>query len=298
MTPSTELNFGDLELLHQWLTSTCKAHGQLPEMTVHIQSTILPLAQAHPFVMHGILAMAATHLSRLRPSRQKHYSVAAARHHENGLPDFQSALQDINRTNCHAVMSFSKTLLWCSIANGGSYNEQRNSSSRENWLPQWFHLLRGSCLVVETSRPWIQDGPHVLYDLDDTADCSKNPDVQQISKLMSQVPQLTDHPLCMTVLAVLRESFARASMHHHSTPVRNAINFWISSLPDEYIELLQGKELWALIVLAHFCVLFYRFETAWYMKAQATRLMLMITESLDPTWKRWIEWPGQEVGIE
>ena len=29
------------------------------------------------------------------------------------------------------------------------------------WLPEWFHLLRGSCLLVHSAQEWIKDGPYV-----------------------------------------------------------------------------------------------------------------------------------------
>lgn len=294
----TELNLGDLELLHQWITSTCIGPGQLPEVTAHVQKTIVPLGQAYPFVMRGILAMAATHLGRLRPERQSHYIMLAAMNHDISLPEFQSALQHISAENCLAVISYSKCLLWCSIVgNGSSKSTITISETKTSWLPQWFDLLRGSCLIVESCRAWIKGGPHVMPRLGATVDCAANSDDAHIRTLISDLQVLPECSSWMTVFDSLRDAFALASMRHLNTPTRNAINYWIGSLSDDHIKSLQEKEPWALVALAHFCVLLDRLETESFPDGHAKKLMLIITESLDVHWKRYIRWPCEEIGF-
>lgn len=299
ISPSSELDIGDLELLHQFLTFTCKATAQLPEVTAQVQRSILPMAQAYPFVMRGVLAMAAIHLSRLRPSRQEHYAMMAAQHHSKAFPEFQSALQNITEENCHALISFSKRLLWCSMAREESSDGRRVASKgADSWLPSWFHLLRGSCYLVEFARPWIEGDVNICPPAESPVDYSETSAHQQVVSLMSELLPMAQSTSCETVLTALQESFARAAMRHQNTPYRHAINFWVGSLPDDYVESLQKKEPWALVVLAHFCVLFHRSETVWFMRGHAMRLMLSITECLDPSWKRFIQWPCEELGIE
>jgi hypothetical protein len=79
--------------------------GQRYDITTQVQATVPRLGLAYPLVMHGILAMAATHLSRLRPSRQCHYAMIAASKHSVSIPEFRSALGSINERNCDAVAS-------------------------------------------------------------------------------------------------------------------------------------------------------------------------------------------------
>lgn len=299
MPPSPELNLGDLELLHQYLTSTCVAIGQLPEITARIQITVPSLAQTYPFVMHGILAMAAVHLSRMRPSRQLHYDMLAAKHHNEALPGFRSTLQNLNEENCIALITFSKGLVWCSLASDASSNQvKKPAGMKADWLPQWFRLLHGSCQIVKASRIWIKNGPHALRQSCNATDEPSDPADDKILTLMKQLAPVSEESLCKTIIAALRESFVRASMSHHNTPFRNAINFWIDSLPDEYIELLERKEPWALIVLAHFCVLLHRSEILWFMKGHATYLLISISESLNEKQRHYIKWPCEELGIK
>lgn len=304
ISPSRDLNLSDLELLHQYLTSTCKATSQLPEVTAHIQTTIPRLAQDHPFLMRGILAKAAIHLSWLQPNRKSHYAALASNHHGLGLPAFRAALQNMTPDNCDALISYSKGLVWCAFAWHESFSTNTQAASsvgNVSWLPQWFNLLRGSCLIVEASRRWTANCLYALPPaLDDITEFFSSVDGCRISALKLRLFSTVLFPTCEAVtsaLAALEYSFALASMRHHNTPFRNAINYWGGALQNDYITLLQEKEPWALIVLAHFCVLVHRSETRWFMKGHGARLLQSISDRLDVQWHEYLQWPLEEIRV-
>ena len=309
--PAASLNLEDLELLHHYVMYTCIATSQLPEMTTYKQKIVPELAQENPFAMYGILAMAATHLSRLRPQQHMHYSILAASRHQAAIPSFRSALQKIDEKNFQALISYSKSLVWCSFAEDEASLQQAQSEDRGkdevsgNWLPRWFKLLHGSCQIVAASRSWIHEGPHVLQSLQDlsTQECSGQAfvDCDRIDGLVGRLlPRIrrADSMAFRTVVSNLRESFVRASFHGHNTPLRNAMNFWVGHLPEEYQLLLQKKESWSLVILAHFCILVHRSETVWFMEGHAVRLLRRIHSLLESDWGEFIGWPCQELGFD
>lgn len=100
-----------------------------------------------------------------------------------------------------------------------------------------------------------------------------------------------------TVLSTLRESFTRASVQALNTPLSNAMNSWVGCLPDEYMVLLQASEPWAIVALAHFCVLVHRSETVWFMKGNANQLLQQIIDNLKEPWGVFIEWLRKECGV-
>lgn len=51
----------------------------------------------------------------------------------------------------------------------------------------------------------------------------------------------------------------------------------------------------ALIVLAHFCVLFHRSETHWFMKGNGARLLQSISERPDIRWHEYHKWPLEDI---
>lgn len=250
--------------------------------------------------MRGILAKAAVHLSWLRPTQQQHYTLLAARHHGRALPEFRSTLQRLDAHNYSAVIAYSFSLVWCAFARHTMSSTDgliSQNPRKDDWLPEWFSLLRGSCVLVNSCRVWIKTGTHVLPELGDSFSSSQSLDNDRILDLTIRLVPLSEPSLCEKVLSTLRHSFALASMHDQNTPLRNAVNFWIGALPDQYLILLKGGEPWALVVMAHFCVLVHRSETRWFMKGHAAQLLQKIVERLGNSWEEYLQWPCEEVGV-
>lgn len=251
--------------------------------------------------MRGILAKAAIHLSWLRPSQKAHYTSLAANHHGAALPEFRSNLQKLSEQNFRALILYAKGLLWCSFSGFGTFHpcEQTNSfETDDDWLPQWFNLLRGSCQVVECCKPWIEKGSYFLSPPpDDLSFFLSSADNHRLAALKRTLVPLVESSLCETVLSALQGAFARASMRHHNTPLRNATNFWVGTISDEYLSEVRKQEPWALVVMTYFCILVYRSETQWFMRGHASDLLLSILKRLPPQWKAYTSWPREEIGI-
>lgn len=300
VSPSPELlNLRDLELLHHYMTSTSFVTSQVPEATAQAQVAVPLLAQTHPYVMHMILAKAAVELAWLLPHQRKHYMVLAAQHHRTALPDFRASLQDLTCENHRAVIIFAKGLVWSSFAWLEPFaSHQQAGSPLNEWLPTWFHLLRGSCKIVEACKKWISPGLYILPPpLDDLTEFLDGADSSRIMALQSHLSFITDSSICQNAISTLHEAFARASMSHHNTPLRNAMNFWVGGLPDEYFVALRQGEVWALIIMAHFCILVARSEAKWYMRGHAVEFLTSIKDRVPDSWKSYIEWPCRELGV-
>lgn len=299
-SPVLDLNLEDLELLHQYVTSSSFATSQLPQATAQMQHTIPQLAQSHPFLMRGLLAKAAVHLSWLNASRRQHYLQLAAKHHCAALPAFRSALDGMSEANHFALIVYSKQLVWCSFAwyDASSHRDQSTlGSSGSNWLPNWLLLLRGSCLIVKACTPWISKDTYVLPSrLGDASTYHNSPDRRQLLELRSQLIAVLS-PADDFVLQALEEAFALASLTHENTPLRSAMNHWVGALSNDYIAALQQGEQVPLILLAHFCVLVSRSETRWFMKGHGLALLQSINERLNDRYKQYIGWPCAEVGL-
>lgn len=294
------LNLEDLELLHQYITSTCIATSQRPEVTTEIQQSVPQLAEKNPFVMHGILAKAAIHLSRLRPARQRHYFLLAAKHHGHALPEFRSALQEINEDNYSALITYSFTLVWCAFAGypvSFASEGVLQSIGGVRWLPGWFCLLRGSCLIVQSCAAWNRSATHVPPQADDWSTFLRSHDNHRLNVLRADLMSTSQAPTYGRILSILHHSFILASMHHQNTPLRKAINFWVGNLPSEYFRELQREDPWALVLMAHFCIIVHRSETRWFMRGQAAQLLQAIVDRLHGSWHRHILWPIEAVGL-
>jgi hypothetical protein len=77
---TTELNLGDLELLHNWTTGAYVGFGDKERDEKLWQGKIPRMALTHPFLMRGIIAVSALHLGRMKPEEKPRYLSIAAYH--------------------------------------------------------------------------------------------------------------------------------------------------------------------------------------------------------------------------
>lgn len=95
------LNELDKLLFHHYVNSTSWsiAHSNTEHMW---QATVLELASQHPFLLHGILAVAALHLAHNQLANND--LVIRASHHQSiAMPLFRTAISNPTKENCDAV---------------------------------------------------------------------------------------------------------------------------------------------------------------------------------------------------
>jgi hypothetical protein len=67
------------------------------------QNVVVEIGFRHHFLLHGILAVAATHKASIYPSEREDLMVQAASHIEIGLRDFRKCLEDTVPATCVPV---------------------------------------------------------------------------------------------------------------------------------------------------------------------------------------------------
>jgi hypothetical protein len=104
------LNLTDLELLHNYTTSTAFTLHTDPALKVLWRINVAQLGFQNDFVMRGILALSALHLARFRPERRDFYMSQALTQHQAGLRMTTGLLASITKENCSAVGNLSSSL--------------------------------------------------------------------------------------------------------------------------------------------------------------------------------------------
>lgn len=109
----------DLELLHHFTTSTCRTFSTdatRADRQRLWQVEVPRQAFAHVFLLHQILAIAASHLAHLHPRSRRAYSLRASHHQSLALQGMRAALAHISPANCHALFAASSLLFIASLA--------------------------------------------------------------------------------------------------------------------------------------------------------------------------------------
>ncbi|KAL8863637.1 MAG: hypothetical protein Q9178_000320 [Gyalolechia marmorata] len=300
-----DLHMGDLEVLHQFVTSTCYTTSNRSESHELWRITVPKEGFHHDFLMRGILAIAALHLSHLRPDSAAEYQNIAHSHQDKALSTFQTAMTNMNEMNCHAFFALSSLIVVYAFASPRKpgtlafTDDSQDSPGEASWLP----LIRGVNSILQQVWPWVESGP--LRGL-------LQPGV--INTLDVRLPKAASHQLkelaglCETAtggeeaVAAYRDAvkalqkcyakiFTRASVE---CEIGTAFT-WPVEVPDKFIQLLNARAPEALVILAHYCVVLHHLDDYWWMKGWAAHVMGNIYNELNASWREWIQWPQETI---
>jgi hypothetical protein len=298
----------DLDLLKHFKSSTYLDIGHSPASRKLWQTTIPLLAYDHSFLMHGILACSALHLAYLNPLEQKRYKVTAAYHQNRALPEFRSAIVDVNENTYDALFAFSQLLIIYCFASEGQDNDLPLLRQRHDLgLPDWLYIIRGNCTIFKTVRQNIEQGPLKGLKLEGTdkevlSSVSENPEhARRLGGLLAAISRVTEVSLSPLPGALLELSRAFSNPYaagsHSLFTMWTAVYIWPVQVSQEYLDLLKDKDPAALILLAHYCILLARLDSHWYMSGYSKNLFSRIYNQLDQEWRQLLYWPLEEIGL-
>lgn len=307
---TSQLNLQDLELFHHHITSTCFTLSPTPTDIERAQITIPRMALEYPFLMHGLLSVAAIHLSHLKPEQQEYYALQAAYHQDLALPVYRSMVAQVDRQNCQAVFAFSSTILQYSMASTQSSDFFLAARPEvADGVPDWLRLLRGKRALFTLIWGWIEDTHpqtgQLMPQIKVPIDLTVNPDDRQLVALLPLLsPSVNDSPererelrIYRATLQELRLMFSMPYAPDSTINVTMAAFLWAVRVSDEYVELLSHWKPEALILLAFHCVLLDKSKSRWFIGGHALGMLSVIHRHLDDDWRTWLEWPITEVGL-
>ncbi|KAK2743697.1 hypothetical protein FQN55_007100 [Onygenales sp. PD_40] len=302
--PSSGLDVIDLELLHHYTTFTYKTlpSGAAPDQHELWQIQVVQLGFQHEFLLRGILAVAALHLSYLRPNRRESLALRASTHQSIAVRSFHEALNNVDPSNCVAIFAFSCIIVALTFA---APKSPENGVQKE--LFDWFYMVRGCNSVLQTQwgtlsrsflAPLLKKGmmhetaaSHTVRDADRVTDllrlCSREnliQDRETANAYALAIHELLNAYTQVSILTERRQDFV---------PV---IFVWPIAIPQAYLMLLGERKPEALVILAHYSVLLARVDDQWYMEGWARYLVRQIETALGEEWASWLEWPKEVTG--
>jgi len=265
------------------------------------------LAMQHHFLMRGIFAVSALHLSHLQPNRSESLLITAAEYQQTALQAYRSILNNVNKDNCNAIFAFS-ALVVCYAFGSPKSSEDLLLTGNDNTqaVPDWLHFLRGTYSLLSSSWEWIQHGAMapLIEPVHRSPIISDGIDDEYLSKLIPllepETMESVDHreksQIYLAALQDLRTVFEKSyPLENPKHCLRWASFDWPVRVSEDFIKLLNDREPKALILLAHHCVLLKREEPCWYLDGHAHRLLDTIEAMLAADMRGWIAWPCEQI---
>ena len=258
--------------------------------------------------MHGILACSALHLAYKHPAQQGQYLIQASSHQDVAVPQFRSAIDNVNKDNCHSIMVFSHLLVIYSFALE-SQDERLLivDGNGPDVLPSWLYFLRNGCSMVCSFWGDISNGPtaELANQWEVPIEIPEDTKSPLIDYLLSVIPsQGSEHAwpedICSlyTDTAVeLGRAFMCTDTLDEKLTTWDALRLWPMLISVEYMNLLNNRHPGALVLLSHFCIILQKLDSHWYIEGRAKKLLSTILQRLDVKWHCFLKWPLEEIGI-
>jgi hypothetical protein len=271
-------------------------HNMLPEQ-----------ASRNPFLMHGVLALSASHLRYSRPQEEHKWSLLISHHQNLALPGFREELSRLSEQNCIALFAMASLCVVISmsaIAHGSS--AQDDPASQLDAVVQMIVLTRGLWTSLQSVWSFLMRPPMDV--LTRGTSIEKYGDYTLPDELASQIQKLRG--LCgrpnidgnafqayMAAIKRLEEVFKDLLFLDSADRDENGLVMkWAVSSRPAYTSLVSDRDPTALIILAHYVMLHASLKR-WYSDGFCNRAMQAIVDNLPDSIevKDLLEWPMQQV---
>ncbi|KAL1591360.1 hypothetical protein SLS60_012059 [Paraconiothyrium brasiliense] len=170
-----------MSLLHHWILSTSQTISESVILDSYWQTVFPQIAFLHPFVMHGILSIAALHLGYLQGANKERRMIDAARHHNVALQGFREHLARPSDDNSDALFACaSLNLLYVfglPIQRHDRQHGEAEPASRISRIlgAEWIPMSRGVEAVLQSVYDRVRLGPlRAMLDLRNWVELSPN----------------------------------------------------------------------------------------------------------------------------
>ncbi|KAJ5691085.1 hypothetical protein N7488_011820 [Penicillium malachiteum] len=293
------LDMKQLELVLQWINETHKLPARNEETRKVLEKIVLQEALTTPFLMHGILAISALHLSHLRrDDRHEMWLDIAIAHKNTALAMFSEQLQNIGQSNAKAMMIFAGLAFAFSMATALNLDTTEDGPGL-NSLTNVFQLARGVQTIVNEAGSSLKESEFApLFDI-------TPPDVSIPARVIAALDQLDQ---LQAQCSEADPSIDSAAYAHAIQRMRRLVAFtfdspmsmtmaggWAISCPPAFLDDLNSRRPLALVVLAHYCVFLHMGRGNWSIGSWGYKVFSEITQELEPHWHPHIEWAARHI---
>ncbi|KAK0108756.1 hypothetical protein ONS96_002601 [Cadophora gregata f. sp. sojae] len=296
--PFPSSNPKSLELFHHYNQRTSTTLGRAGKMDLWL--IIIPrIALSHEFLMHGLLAVSALHLSTVQPSRKEELVNFASRSESLALPTFRELIKRHDPEDVSAVFAFAGFMIPYMLAVSGVLGVSSMGIPSLD-KPHWFMMARGLIDLLRKNWSALEQGPFasVLISTALPVEKSWNPDDAHLAEVQLKWEKersesdVDDEGLVewIKTLDELRRVCSLPFVPYQTLTIMSAVYFWPGMVSSEYMKLIYERRPEALVVLALYCVLLKQADWIWFLRAVGEKLLDAIEEELDTDWKPWIRW--------
>jgi len=261
---------------------------------------ILQSCATHVFLRHAVLSITASHVASKSIDVRNVYAQHASSYLNTAM-DRMSDAGGVTAENFFAILTFCRLMTVCCLAGLQRARTRLDNTSltATSAMPKWVAIQRQGISFLWPHRRYIsldasQEPSPRLLDLTSMDQAIYASDAFD-SHLKALLPLVTESQqpndiASNAALQELRRLWAATSADRLS--YRDGALLWSVRVPTAYWDAVQSDDPAALIVLAHFCVLWRMSEDDnWYARGHAQALLENVRARIDPALCGWLAWP-------
>ncbi|KAJ5748765.1 uncharacterized protein N7511_010461 [Penicillium nucicola] len=331
-----------MRLLHHFTYCTSATLSDCPEAQRTWATTVVQIAFAQPFLLKGILALAALHMASLNTGDKESLSILAASKQDAALKEFRSQLETITLQNCDAIFAFSFLAEYYIPASAGTVINPAATFMEDDFfdaIVDWLRLHQGTSGIYKRKGHWIQNGPvapllwsdvlserclsptwkvdtekgkiHPLHGLARIWDSTLAPTPSEVQEneinsraleiLVEAFNLVSEDSKANTGRIAVEDPQLSTQYTSQRTETSRYLNLsfgWLFGIPFGFVELLEQRQPAALIIFAHFAILFQNAPKFWWNEPIPAKIVRAVAAVLPRDYHRWIEWPIREVLVD
>lgn len=300
------MNMLDLELLHNFCTSTCLTLHASPALKTLWKVNVPKVGFSHDFVMRGILAVSALHIAHFLPEKRDFYVSQALIQHQSGLRVATSMLSNITDENCHALYIFSALTMFVAIATPRKQGDFMIVG--DTAVVDWHVLLKGTISIIATAQNALSSGifgamfregkrREALREIRAAEFHGEEDPLGELRNHIdnSQLPEPDFHAY-HAAIEELRKTYAAVYKPKVLDYESVDVFIWLFKLSPEFFRLFRSRTQESLAIFAYFCVLLKRINDSWWLEGSGIHFLSQTWDLLDEEHRLWIRWPIEEVG--
>jgi hypothetical protein len=297
--------------MHQYSHRTSRTKLGANVRLQHVWQEHIPNeASKHPFLMHGVLALAALHLACSKPTQATKYTSLCDRHQASALVSYRQILTHITDDVADALFALATILSISSLARAtlrASQMEDQQYISVSS-ICELLYLTRGVREVKEATGELINKGPFsvVLFGHQVSADVQVTMSPKTLG-VFRELEQMV-HENCLEVDQ--RKHCSEAVAHLHSVFETVLAKYllgdlemghiwrWTAMLSYDFIKMVQAEYPPALIITAHFTVATMMLREMWYVSNWGNLALDGIRIALKGELEEYLRWPEEQMASD
>lgn len=291
---SDQLAIADLKLLHHFTTKTYATLDTVVSQQCIWQDTVIQIGFQYPFVLRGVLAIAAVHLAMLNSTSRVDFIVQASTLYNRALVDFRNVLRSVNDENCTPIFAFS----CLTVIHAFAIAQVQAPQDPVGDLLNCMHLIRGVNAILQPH--WVRFMTSELSPLLENGwrrgVHGEIPEILQLKALVKSLPGRDQEAYANDYIQAIDQLHAimlevKASGDDQSCL---ALLFsWPVLLPQKFFSLLSTREPIPMIITAHFAAIFQYKADCWWLANWGKNILRAVGAALNADLRKWLQWPDQ-----